>query len=40
MELQRNISNEMTRWPVSSGALNTPFVLVDIGVRDTWSIVR
>jgi len=34
MELHRNISSEMTRWLVASGALNTPFVLVDVGVQD------
>jgi len=34
MELHSNVSNEMTRWLVSSGALKTRFVLVDIGVQD------
>jgi FkbM family methyltransferase len=34
MELCCNVSNEMTRWLVSSGALKTPFVLVDVGVQD------
>jgi FkbM family methyltransferase len=34
MELHSNTSNEMTRWLVSSGTLNKPFVLVDVGVQD------
>src|SRR5690242_2062502 len=34
MELHCNVSNEMTRWLVASGALTTPFVLVDVGVQD------
>lgn len=33
MELYGNISNRMTRFLVSSGALTTPFVLVDVGVQ-------
>ena len=34
MELYCNTSNEMTRWLVKSGALTSPFVLVDVGVQD------
>ena len=33
MELYCNNSNRMTRWLVSSGALKTSFILVDIGVQ-------
>jgi FkbM family methyltransferase len=33
MELYCNTSNRMTRWLVSTGALTTPFVLVDVGVQ-------
>jgi FkbM family methyltransferase len=38
MELFCNTSNRMTRWLASTGALKTPFVLLDVGVQDGISL--